>query len=153
MTRSGIACGVALALWLGTPAAAFAQESSFTYDPSAEITVSGTVLAVAAFPVADGGVGVHLDLKTPDGTLNVHVAPALFVGQANFWFFADDQIEIVGARASIDGNSAFIARAVKKDGKTLALRAPDGRPMWKPAAEGADGCGVDHAPLPRGTER
>ena len=63
-----------------------------------------------------------------------------------------DRLEIVGVKTFIDGNNAFIARSLKKDGKTLTLRDADGKPAWKAATEGVDGCGVAHAPLPRGTE-
>jgi len=153
MTRNLIARGAALALWLGASAAVLAQSGSLAYDPSAELTVSGSIVHVVSVAAPDGTVGVHLDFKTSDGMLNVHVAPALFIGQENFWFFADDQLEIVGVKAFVDGNTSFIARSLKKDGKTLTLRAPDGKPAWKPATEGTDGCGVTHAPLPRGTER
>jgi len=152
MTRNLIARSTAVALWLGASAAMLAQGGAPAYDPSAELTVSGTIAHVVSLASPDGVVGVHLDFKTPDGMLNVHVAPAIFIGQANFWFFADDQLEIVGAKTFVDGNKAFVVRALKKDGKTLTLRTADGKPAWKPAAEGADGCGVDHAALPRGTE-
>jgi hypothetical protein len=44
-------------------------------------------------------------------------------------------------------------RTIKKaDGKTLTMRGPDGRPLWPPASDGTDGCGVSHLALPRGTE-
>jgi hypothetical protein len=152
MTRTLTARGFTFALWLAAAAAVAAQGGPFTYDAGAEITVSGTIQHVVAFPAPDGAVGVHFDFKTPDGVLNVHVAPALYIGMENFWFFADDQLEIVGVRASVDGNKAFIARAVKKDGKALTLRSADGKPAWKPAGDGTDGCGVAHPPLPRGTE-
>ena len=153
MTRTFIARGATLALWLGASAAALAQSASFTYDPAAEVAVSGTIVHVAAFAAPDGAVGVHLDFKTPDGMLNVHVAPAVFIGQQNFWFFADDQLEIIGVNAFIDGNKSFIARSLKKEGKAIVLRGADGRPAWKPAGEGVDGCGVAHTALPQGTER
>src|SRR5262249_15949965 len=69
-------------------------------------------------------------------------------------FFADDRLEIVGVQALIDENNSFIARSITKDdGKTLTLRRADGTPIWSPAIDGADGCGVNHPALPRGTER
>ena len=135
------------------PATVLAQNGSFNYDPPAEIAVSGQILHVVSFPAPDGAVGLHFDLQTPAGMLNVHVAPALFIGQQNVSYFADDQVVIVGVKASIDGNTSFIARSITRDGKTLMLRAADGTPAWTPPVEGADGCGVTHLALPRGTER
>jgi len=151
MTRSRISRGLAVTLWLAASAGILAQSGSI-YDPSAEITVTGTIKHVVSFAAPDGSVGVHLDFTTPDGMLNVHVAPALYIGMQNFWFFADDQLEIVGVKSVVDGNRAFIARTLKKDGKTLSLRNVEGKPAWTPATEGADGCGVAHPALPRGTE-
>ena len=151
MTRSLVSRSIAVTLWLAASASILAQSGS-PYDPSAEITVTGTIKHVVSFTAPDGSVGVHLDFATPDGMFNVHVAPALYIGMQNFWFFADDQLEIVGARSVADGNKAFIARTLKKDGKTLNLRNAEGKPAWMPASEGADGCGVAHAALPRGTE-
>jgi hypothetical protein len=151
MTRSFMSRGFVFALWLAASAGILAQSGS-TYDPTAEITVSGTIKHVVSFTAADGSVGVHLDLTTPAGMLNVHVAPALYIGMQNFWFFADDQVEIVGVKSVADGNKAFIVRTLKKDGKVLNLRSADGKPAWTPATEGIDGCGVAHTALPRGTE-
>jgi hypothetical protein len=152
MTRSLVSRGVGFALWLGASVAMLAQSGSFTYDPSAEITVSGTIVHAVSLPAPDGAVGVHLDFKTPDGMLNVHVGPAMYVGMQNFWLFADDQLEIVGVKSEVDGNKSFVARTITKEGKTLTLRNADGKPAWKPAADGTDGCGVSHTALPRGTE-
>jgi len=152
MTRPLVARGFMCALWLGAAAGVLAQSGSFTYDPSTEITVSGTIVHAVSFVAPDGAVGVHLDFKTPDGVLNVHVAPALYIGMQNFWLFADDQLEIVGVKSIVDGNRSFIARTIIKEGKTLTLRNAEGKPAWSPATEGTDGCGVAHPVLPRGTE-
>jgi hypothetical protein len=151
MTRSLMSRGCLVALWLAASAGILAQSGS-TYDPSAEITVSGTITHVVSFTAPDGSVGVHLDFTTSAGMLNVHVAPALYIGMENFWFFADDKLEIVGVTSVADGNKAFIARTLNKGGKVLNLRNAEGRPAWTPATEGTDGCGVAHTALPRGTE-
>jgi len=153
MIRTLVARCCMVALSLGTSAAVLAQSGSIAYDPAAELTISGTIQHAVSFPAADGSVGVHFDFKTATGIVNVHVAPAMFIGQENFWFFADDRLEIVGVKALIDENSSFIARSITKDGKTLTLRRAGGAPAWSPAIEGADGCGVNHTALPRGTER
>lgn len=123
------------------------------YDRAAERAFAGTVKAVAVFPAANGAVGVHLDVQTADGLINVHIAPGEFIGRNNFWFFADDQVSIIGAPVSYDGNVAIWARTVQKGSTMLVLRDADGTPKWTPTTDGADGCGVSHSPLPRGTER
>jgi hypothetical protein len=152
MTRTLTARGLMLTLWIGASTAILAQSSSVTYDPAGETTISGTLLHVVSLASPEG-FGVHFDLKTPTGMVNVHVAPALFIGESNFWFFADEQVEITGVKMFMDGNKSFVARSItKSDGKTLELRGPDGKPAWTPAVNGTDGCGVSHPALPRGTE-
>jgi hypothetical protein len=123
------------------------------YDRAAEKVFSGTIKAVVSFAAPDGNVGVHFDLKTADGIVSVHVAPAMFIGQQNFWFYADDRLEIVGTRITEDENAAVWAKAIHKGADLLVLRSDDGTPKWDPKLDGTDGCGVNHPPLQRATER
>jgi hypothetical protein len=152
MTRNGFTRSVTLAMWMAGSAAMLAQSGSITYDGAAETTIAGTILHVVSFSAPDGSVGVHFDFQTPAGLVNVHVAPAMFIGMNNSSFFADDKIAIIGVTVVQDGNKWFVARAVTKDRKTLVLRGDDGKPAWTPAIDGTDGCGVAHPGLPRGTE-
>jgi len=124
------------------------------YDRAGETTLAGTIKAVASFPAADGSVGVHLDLQTSDGKIvSVHVAPAMYIGAQNFWFFADDAIEIIGTRMTVGDNVSIWAKAVQKGSEVLVLRNAEGTTKWTPQGDGIDGCGVNHLPLPRATER
>ena len=152
MTRKSFRRGLVFTLVMAASAAMLAQGGSFTYDRAAETTVSGKILFVVAFPAPDGAVGVHFDLKGPNGMVNVHVAPAAYLGQQNVAFFADQQIEVTGVTVIQDGNKSFVVRVIKADGKTLTLRTDHGKPSWTPEVEGTDGCGVNHSALPRGTE-
>jgi hypothetical protein len=133
-------------------AGSFASDPT-AYDRAAERAVTGTITGVAAFPGADGAVGVHLDLKTAEGVISIHVAPAEYMGRNNFSFYADEQVAIIGAATLFEGNRALWARAIQKGSAMLVLRNADGTPKWTPATDGVDGCGVTHAGLPRGTER
>jgi hypothetical protein len=152
MTIKTFARGFVLILWVGSAVVMEAQSRSFTYDPAAETTVTGTIRHVVTFRAPDGVVGVHFDLQGPTGLINVHVAPAMFIGMNNFSFLADEQVEIAGVSVFQDGNKSFIARSITTEGRTLTLRAPDGTPAWTAAEDGTDGCGVAHPALPRGTE-
>ena len=119
------------------------------YDPAVEASYGGVVTSVISVAGPDGSVGVHLNLETATGTIvKVHLGPALFIGMNNFSFLADDLILVKGAYVSHDGEVAVWARQVSKKGKTLALRGPDGAPLWPMAtAEDPDGCGVSHVPV------
>jgi len=123
------------------------------YDRAAEKAYSGTIKTVVSFQAADGSVGVHFDLKTDDGKIvSVHVAPALYIGMQNFFFFADDRVEIIGAKMTADNNVFIEARTIQKGSTMLVLRDANGQPKWT-GDNGIDGCGVNHFPLPRNTER
>jgi len=122
------------------------------YDRATEKAYSGTIKAVASYPAPDGSVGVHLDLTTADGMVSVHVGPAMYIGQQNFWFFADDQIQVIGSRVASEWNTPVWAKAIMKGSTVLTLRNDDGSPKWTPAGGGTDGCGVAHPPLQRATE-
>ncbi len=119
------------------------------YDPAVEGSYGGIITQVVSVAGPDGTIGVHLDLKTATGTsVRVHLGPAVFIGMNNFSFFADDLILVKGAYVSHDGDVAVGARQVSKEGKTLALRNPDGSPRWTQAtADDPDGCGVSHTPV------
>jgi hypothetical protein len=123
-----------------------------SYDRAKEKTYAGSIKAVVSYTAPDGTVGVHFDLRTPDGMVNVHVAPAVYIGLQNFWFFADDELQIIGAPVFFDGRTTIYAKAIMKGTSMLVLRNDDGSPKWTPAIDGTDGCGVLHAPLPRSTE-
>src|SRR5262245_38022016 len=96
------------------------------YDRATERSLSGTIRAVASYPSADGGVGVHIDLKTAEGMVSVHVGPALYIGQQNFWFFADDEIQVIGSRVVQEWNTPIYAKAIVKGSAVLSLRTDEG---------------------------
>ena len=121
------------------------------YDRAAEMTIHGVIQSVGSYPADDGSVGVHIDLKTDEGVLDVRVGPATFIGQNNFWFFADESLAVVGARVSADANGPVWAKSLQKGSAILVLRSDEGKPKWTPATDGIDGCGVNHPPLQRTT--
>ena len=135
-------------------ASALLAAQSASYDPANEKDYAGTIKTVVSFQAADGSVGVHFDLKTEDGKIvSVHVGPALYVGMQNFFFFAEDKVDITGVKTTADGNVFIEARSIAKGGSTLVLRDGTGKPKWAGFDNGIDGCGVNHIPLPRNTER
>jgi hypothetical protein len=129
---------------------ALAAQAPARYDRTQEQTFSGTIRAVASYPTAEGAVGVHLDLQTADALLDVRIGPATFIGQENFWFFAEDKLVVIGARVS-GPEGPIWARAIQRGSTVLALRTDDGTPRWSPATNGTDGCGVNHPPIQRTT--
>jgi hypothetical protein len=151
MTHTSFRRSFIVTLVMAGSTAMLAQSGSFTYDRAAETTVAGKILHVVPFAAPDG-VGVHFDLQGPNGLVNVHVAPAIYIGQQNMAFYSDDQVEITGVMVDQDGNKSFVARIIRRDDKALTVRTNEGKPAWTPQMEGTDGCGVNHPALPRGTE-
>jgi hypothetical protein len=131
-------------------ASAMVAAQSPRYDRSGERAISGTIKSVGSYPTADGSVGVHIDLRTADGLIDVRVGPAAFVGQNNFWFFADDPIVVIGAKEPASDGAVW-AKAIQKGSQVLVLRTDAGVPKWTPVTDGIDGCGVNHLPLQRTT--
>jgi hypothetical protein len=113
-----------------TIAVAFAQpRGPRYYDPSKEVTINGTIDDVqqaqkGRFP------GTHLMVKTGTETVDVRLGPSYFIENHGFSFAKGDQVEILGAKANVNGVDVVIAREVTKDGKKLTLRDTTGRPMW-----------------------
>ncbi|HEY7288575.1 MAG TPA: hypothetical protein VH583_01975 [Vicinamibacterales bacterium] len=136
---------LASSLLVMTAGLAFGQ-SPTGYNKANETTLSGPIRYVLAAASPDGTVGVHLELKTPAGLVRVSLGPALFIASNNYYFFADEQVYVVGAKAA---TGEIWARTISKDGKTfLTLRDEDGTPRWQRATDDdPDGCGVSHAPI------
>ena len=145
MTRIHTFRVVAFVLSTACATAAFAQTAakSAKYDPASEIAVTGNIKNVISAPGEGGQVGVHVQLNTPKGVMWVSVGPALFIGENNFYFFADDNVQVTGAAIGSGEDATLWARTITKGGKTLTLRNPDGTPRWKTHDE-LDGCGVSH---------
>jgi hypothetical protein len=138
-----------IAAWVAASAIALARpaDAPQVYDPAAEVTVKGVLVQVVGAE-GRGGVGLHLMLDTGAGTVNVHVAPAEFVGQQNFWFGCEDKVEVVGAYVMHAGERGLWARTVAKDGHTLVVRKADGTPAWPSQSDpDPDGCGIAHPPV------
>lgn len=142
--------------WLGgalvlSASAMLSAQTPSPYEGAAERVLIGTIKTVVALPAADGSVGVHFALRTAEGIVDVHVAPAMFIGQQNFWFFADEAVVVTGFTLASDDEGPVWARAIQKGSTVLVLRRDDGAPKWAAGTDGIDGCGVKHPPIQRTT--
>jgi hypothetical protein len=102
------------------------------YNPGTETTVTGTVQQVKTVSgrAGRGWGGLHLDVKTDSGTLDVHLGPAAFIAAKNFKFTKGDRVEVTGSKVTYEGHEAIIAREVKMGSKVLTLRDTQGVPEW-----------------------
>ncbi|HVO63941.1 MAG TPA: hypothetical protein VMT53_23670 [Terriglobales bacterium] len=100
------------------------------YDPKSEVTMSGTVDHITQQSGRRGWQGTHLFLKTDNGVIEVHVGPADYIASQQFSFAAGDVVEVTGSKIKMQDQDVLLAREIKKEGKTLVLRNPQGVPNW-----------------------
>lgn len=111
------------------PGAGRANTAARGFDPSTVTTVSGEVTAVHKL---DGrrSEGVHVDLKTADGVIDVHLGPSSYLAEQRLDIETGDALEVTGSKVDIGGKQAVIAQSVKKGDVKVTLRDAQGTPAW-----------------------
>lgn len=101
------------------------------YNPATETTFTGTVEQVdtAAGP-GNGAGGLHLMVRSNNGTEDVRVGPARYVESQKFAFAKGDAITVTGSKTTVSGENVVIAREIKKGDQVLTLRDSQGIPRW-----------------------
>lgn len=110
----------------GARAGAMAGMPSF--DPKTVTTVEGTIVGIDRVEHHKGMVGVHLRLKVGAETLVVHAGPASFIDR-EMQFAVNDVVSATGSRIQHQGAATLLATTVTRAGKTVELRASDGKPL------------------------
>jgi len=102
------------------------------YNAAAEVSVSGIVGETKEFfcPISDEQ-GLHVVLRTGEGNVLVHVAPARFLRSQQFVISPNDQISVVGTRVNYQSEDAMLAREITRGNEVLILRDHQGTPIWK----------------------
>jgi hypothetical protein len=102
------------------------------YDPATVETVRGEVAAITtAAPSVGRGPGVHVQLRTASGQLEVRLGPAWYLEREKLTLGVGDEIEVTGSRVTVGGRPALIARHVKKGDRRVSLRDESGLPLWR----------------------
>jgi hypothetical protein len=119
------------ARWQGGGGWGTGSQYNRLYDATTVDTISGEVLSVEKItPVKGMSYGVHLQLKTEQETVSVHVGPAWFIENQDVKIELKEKIEVKGSRVTFDGKPAIIAAQVKKGDEVLKLRDENGVPVW-----------------------
>jgi hypothetical protein len=101
------------------------------YDPETVKTISGEVTKVEYFTPEKGmGQGVHIQVKTEDETLPVHLGPRWFLDEQEILIEKGDQIKVKGSLITFKEKPALIAAEVEKGEDILRLRDNEGFPQW-----------------------
>jgi hypothetical protein len=99
------------------------------FDPATVTTVSGDVVAVHEFE-GRRDEGLHVELKTADAVLDVHLGPAAYLRRQHLEVAVGDTLEVTGSKVELRGKPALIAQSVKKGETTATLRDAQGIPGW-----------------------
>jgi hypothetical protein len=101
------------------------------YNPATVETVSGEVVNVEQITTLKGmDAGIHLQLKTAQETIAVHLGPAWYIERLDDRIEKGNTIEVTGSRVTVAGKPAIIAAEVKKGDALLKLRDDSGIPAW-----------------------
>ncbi len=98
------------------------------WDPATVTTVSGTVAAVDRVKYGRGE-GVHLQLTTSDGNLEVHLGPAWYLDQ-KLTVKQGDTLEVTGSKRTTPRGTFLVAQSVRSGDATVTLRDASGVPVW-----------------------
>jgi hypothetical protein len=93
---------------------------------AAETTVKGIVEDLKPGP----NQGVHVMLKTSDKTLELALGPSWYQTEKKYVIAKGDQIDVVGAKSTVEGREVLLVREVKKGSETMTFRDAKGFPMW-----------------------
>jgi hypothetical protein len=134
-TVLSLSAGVATARAQGLPCpgpgnrARYGPDQSL-FDPKTVQTVEGTVVAVERVAARGAWPGIHLRVKTPTETVEVHLGPAWFVDSGEIAFAVGDTVLVRASRVKRQGSPLLIAMTLTRGEMTLRLRDADGFPYW-----------------------
>ncbi len=123
------------------------------YDPSTEVTLTGTVDEVLMQAGRGGATGLHLLVTDENETYDVHVGPTFYLFPEGLAVEKGDQVTVTGSRIAPDGTPALIVKEISTGDFAITLRDDIGLPVWggqgPQAAQGGRGPGS--AAVPEGT--
>lgn len=107
------------------------------YEPARTETIRGEVVDVLypASPSATGR-GVHVRLRTDQGTIPVHLGPEWYVSQQDLDLQPGDRVSVTGSLVMYEGAPAMIAAAVQKGDELFEFRDDLGFPRWSASRRG-----------------
>lgn len=111
----------------------FAQEQKVTlpkYDTAKEVHFAKvTVQDVKEVPVSNGE-RVVLTVKAGDDVLDVYLSPKAYLEMIEAQFAKGDDVELTGAKMTVNDKPIILAREIVKGQNTVVLRDNKGEPAW-----------------------
>ncbi|MGE5323011.1 MAG: hypothetical protein ACM3SW_09125 [Actinomycetota bacterium] len=106
-------------------------QTPIAYDNSSQEKVQGKIQEVKEYacPVT-GATGFHITVKTTEGVVEVHLAPAKFLKEYEISLKPGEDVTVIGAKATVDGKPAVLAKTVTVGRDTFTFRDDKGKPLW-----------------------
>ena len=98
---------------------------AMAYAASREFVVQGTVIEYQEV-ASEAPLGMHVKVQTASGIVDAHLGPASYLKARRFSLAAGDAVRFVGAAATGNTGSVFLARTVERGGEKLVLRSARG---------------------------
>jgi hypothetical protein len=109
----------------------------FAYDPSEEVTFSGTASSVLQNASAEMIPGAHLLITTLSGPLDASLGTFAFRGKGALVVSVGQQVEITGVVKTVKDKPVLLVRTVKVGGHIYPIRNEHGVQLSPPAREHA----------------
>ena len=108
------------------------DKHALSYNPDTVQTIHGTIHSVGTYHIEGTSVnGVLLHVRTDDGRMvSVQAGPRPYVDSQNIRFNKGEPVTITGSVVKSGKHETILASQIEAANRTLALRAPDGRPLW-----------------------
>lgn len=101
------------------------------YDANLEVVLPAVVTRVEKFTPREGmAEGVRAQVQYRGELLWVHLAPAAWLAAQRWELAEGTKVTITGSYLRIDGERVILAATLERDGRTLRLREPSGKPAW-----------------------
>jgi hypothetical protein len=101
------------------------------WDPGTVVTLTGSVTSITKItPYSGMSHGVHVELRTEEETISIHLGPAWYLENQDLTLKKGDKISVRGSRITYSGKPAVIAAEVHRGSDTLQLRDESGYPLW-----------------------
>ncbi|MEJ2031533.1 MAG: DNA-binding protein [Deltaproteobacteria bacterium] len=117
--------------WRGSGGWGMGSRYQRMYNPATMETVAGEIVKIEReIPFHGMSYGIHLLVKTTQGTIPVHLGPEWFIERLDMKLSVGDAVEVKGSRVTFEGKPAIIAAEIKKGDSVIVLRNSAGIPVW-----------------------
>jgi|SRR5580765_4533216 len=126
-----VVCAAALAgaVFAQRPgASSAAKPAPGAYNIANDISIQGTVLSYTENS-SSPPIGVHVQLQTSSGNVEVHLGDARLLHLAKFTIAPGASIRLVGQSRTVGSNAIFFARLVQSGTQVLRVRTDHGLPL------------------------